>query len=184
MGKPPKGGLLCHACDNLRLGSEIVVKHTVVPFFPNGPSAKGHNHVEPTTTLPQNFEPPSGQQELVARPWLWLSQRRHATASQEHHGWQRSSWPRRRLEAAPTWTAALLVVTAEAGGGSPCGRGGGWRRTAMLVGDAAEAGGSAEADGDARRDSGPWRSAEAGGGAEAEGGVMDGVGMDGGSAGR
>uniref|UniRef100_A0A0E0Q4W4 Uncharacterized protein n=1 Tax=Oryza rufipogon TaxID=4529 RepID=A0A0E0Q4W4_ORYRU len=44
MGKMPKGGLL------------TVVERAVVPFLPNGPRAKGHDHVEPTTTLPPNFE--------------------------------------------------------------------------------------------------------------------------------
>ncbi|BAS77465.1 Os02g0197050 [Oryza sativa Japonica Group] len=52
MGKKPKRCLLRHGCDNLRLGSR-----TVVSFLPNGPGTKSHNSVEPTTTLPQNFEP-------------------------------------------------------------------------------------------------------------------------------
>jgi hypothetical protein len=57
MGKTPKGGLLRHGCDNLRPGPGTVVEHTIIPFFPNGPSAKSHNRIEPTTTLPRNFEP-------------------------------------------------------------------------------------------------------------------------------
>uniref|UniRef100_A0A0E0MGK2 Uncharacterized protein n=1 Tax=Oryza punctata TaxID=4537 RepID=A0A0E0MGK2_ORYPU len=56
MGKTPKGGLLRYACNNLRPGPKTAVEHAVVPFLPNGPSAKGHNHIEPTTTLPRNFE--------------------------------------------------------------------------------------------------------------------------------
>uniref|UniRef100_A0A0D3GAN0 Uncharacterized protein n=1 Tax=Oryza barthii TaxID=65489 RepID=A0A0D3GAN0_9ORYZ len=57
MGKTPKGGLLRHGCDNLRPGPGTVVEHTIVSFLTNGPSAKSHNRIEPTTTLPRNFEP-------------------------------------------------------------------------------------------------------------------------------
>uniref|UniRef100_A0A0E0B1B0 Uncharacterized protein n=1 Tax=Oryza glumipatula TaxID=40148 RepID=A0A0E0B1B0_9ORYZ len=57
MGKTPKGSLLRHGNDHLRPGPGTVVEHTVISFLPNGPSAKSHNRVEPTTALSWNFEP-------------------------------------------------------------------------------------------------------------------------------
>uniref|UniRef100_A0A0E0DA46 Uncharacterized protein n=1 Tax=Oryza meridionalis TaxID=40149 RepID=A0A0E0DA46_9ORYZ len=57
MGKTPQGGFLRHGCDNLRPGPGTVVEYTVVPFFPNRPSAKSHNRIKPTTALPRNLEP-------------------------------------------------------------------------------------------------------------------------------
>uniref|UniRef100_A0A0E0MB59 Uncharacterized protein n=1 Tax=Oryza punctata TaxID=4537 RepID=A0A0E0MB59_ORYPU len=56
MGKMPKGSLLRHAYDHLGPGPGTVVEYTIVPFFPNGPRAKGHDRVEPTATLPRNIE--------------------------------------------------------------------------------------------------------------------------------
>uniref|UniRef100_A0A0E0L4E8 Uncharacterized protein n=1 Tax=Oryza punctata TaxID=4537 RepID=A0A0E0L4E8_ORYPU len=56
MGKTPKGGLLHHAGDNLRPEPGTAVERAVVPLLPNGPSTKGHNRIEPTTTLPWDFE--------------------------------------------------------------------------------------------------------------------------------
>uniref|UniRef100_A0A0E0JEK2 Uncharacterized protein n=1 Tax=Oryza punctata TaxID=4537 RepID=A0A0E0JEK2_ORYPU len=56
MDKIPKGDLLHHAGDNLRPGPRIAVEHVVIPLLLNGPSTKSLNHIEPTKTLPRNFE--------------------------------------------------------------------------------------------------------------------------------